>query len=536
MKTILVFITVFIQLLFPQQGNSNDEILKTQKKVDILNYNFKIQLFPDKKFINCESEIIGVLKNQDIDEIDINLYDNLSITDLQLNKKKTSYFRKDNIIHIKNDKSGNDTVRILIKYNGSPRRSGFDGFVFGEVNGQSLIYNISEPEYASTWFACDDDPSDKAILNIEITNDSQFVSVSNGILQSVTTSEEKKTYKYESIYPMSTYLIAVYSAPYKHFNDIYTSIDGKDSMVIDYYVMPEHFEYAKIDFADHTNMLKVFSELFGEYPFIKEKYGVAEFLWNFGAMENQTITGIGYNFISGRDFYKDTYVHELSHHWWGNSVTLKSWKDIWLNEGFASYCEALYAEAKYGKSALISKMLNKFSEHFHGTLYAPKDLFGETVYDKGAWVLHMLRYEIGDSNFFKVLREYYNKYKYSNASVEDFKNVCENISGKVLKKFFDEWIYTGTEIPECDYSYFLDSSNGKVICTFELLQKQEKYPEFHFPLEVELIYDRDIAETKQLYIDSKEKMFRFEVQNKDFKILVDPDSHLLAKFNNISIN
>ena len=279
-----------------------------------------------------------------------------------------------------------DTFTIEIKYKGTPQRSGFDGFVFGNVNGKSLVYNISEPIYASTWFPCDDDPADKALLDVEITNDSQFVSVSNGLLVSETNNGNKKTYHYKTVYPISTYLIAVYSAPYKTFYDVYIGLDGKDSMKVEYYVMPEHFEDAKIDFADHVDMMKTLSKIFGEYPFIKEKYGVAEFLWNFGAMENQTITGIGYAFVSGNDFFKDTYVHELAHHWWGNSVGPKTWNDIWLNEGFATYSEALYAEAKHGKDALKSKMQVKFSDNFRGTLYAPKDLFGETVYDKGAWV------------------------------------------------------------------------------------------------------------------------------------------------------
>ena len=151
--------------------------------------------------------------------------------------------------------------------------------------------------------------------------------------------------------------------------------------------------------------------------------------------------------------FRDTYVHELSHHWWGNSVGPKTWNDIWLNEGFATYSEALYAEAKHGKDALKSKMQSKFSDNFRGTLYAPNNLFGETVYDKGAWVLHMLRFEIGDSSFFKSLHKYYDLYKYSNASVEDFKAVCENVSGMSLDKFFDQWVYTGTDNIFCSYTF-----------------------------------------------------------------------------------
>jgi aminopeptidase N len=517
-------------LLHSQSIRNEYKVSEIQKQLDIIHYNFKIQLLANEKKIDCESEITAVPLNPTLKEIELNLYDNMDITDILFNGSKANYFRDKNRIFIKSDKELTDTVKIWIKYHGHPKRAGFDGFVFGGVNGSTLIYNISEPTFAPTWFVCDDDPADKALLDMEITNDSQFVSASNGILESIKNNNGKKTYCYKTIYPIATYLIAVYSAPFINYHDLYTGLSGRDSMKIEYFVLPEHLEKSKIDFANHSDMIRVLSELFGEYPFIKEKYGVAEFLWNFGAMENQTITGIGYNFVGGNDFFKDTYVHELSHHWWGDSVTPKSWDDIWLNEGFASYCEALYAEAKHGEPALISKMMSKFSEHFRGTLYAPRDLFSETIYDKGAWVLHMLRFEVGDSIFFKTMRNYYSLYKYSNASVEDFKNVCEKTFGKSLDKFFDQWVYTGDEIPICDYSYSFENRDGKMYCNFAIHQKQNKYGEFHFPLEIRLKYNDEKFETKKLQIESRDQDFNFEISDELMEVAVDPNSNLLAIF------
>ena len=249
-------------------------------------------------------------------------------------------------------------------------------------------------------------------------------------------------------------------------------------------------------------------------------------------MENQTITGIGYNFIGGNNFFKDTYVHELSHHWWGNSVGPKTWNDIWLNEGFATYSEALYAETKYGKDALKSKMLSKFSDNFRGTLYAPKDLFGVTVYDKGAWVLHMLRFEIGDSSFFKSLLKYYDQYKYSNASVEDFKVVCENIAGKNLDKFFDQWVYTGTNNILCSFSFSCSDGDIKKQCIVGLYQEQQDYTEFHFPIEIQFQFSDGTSRVEKVYVDSIEKTFEFEFDQKVDTIILDPDSRLLGNFKN----
>ncbi len=544
---LLFFTIININTTFPQSGmiisDKKNFVSDLQKQMDVLHYYLKFDLNAKKKILTGDATITAIYNqsdsaynfaNQDKKrnrEIELNLYDNIEIQSVSVNNRAADYKRKKNRIYIKTEEELIDTFKIKINYQGTPQRTGFDGFVFGNVNGQSLVYNISEPVYASTWFPSDDDPADKALLDIEITNDSQFVSVSNGILVSETKNENKKTYHYKTVYPVSTYLIAVYSASYKTFNDYYISLDGKDTMQINYYAMPEHFENARIDFAEHVDYLQTLSKLFGEYPFIKEKYGVAEFLWNFGAMENQTITGIGYAFVSGRNFFRDTYVHELAHHWWGNSVGLKSWNDIWLNEGFASYSEALYAEAKYGKDALISTMQSKFSDSFRGTLYAPKDLFGETVYDKGAWVLHMLRYELSDSVFFKSLREYYKLNKYSNASVEDFKTVCENVSGLNLNKFFDQWIYTGTDNILCAYKLKFNDVN-KTECEINIFQEPQTYPEFHFPLDIKISFNNGTFIIEKIYIKEIETKLNFKFDNEITTIEFDPDSKLLGTFEN----
>ncbi|MFI5236720.1 MAG: M1 family aminopeptidase, partial [Ignavibacteriales bacterium] len=328
-----------------------------------------------------------------------------------------------------------------------------------------------------------------------------------------------------------TYLVAIYSSDYEYFSDTYISRDGLDTMKLEYYVLHDKLESAKKDFSTHVKMLEFFSQTFGEYPFIKEKYGIAEFLWAFGAMEHQTITGVSSNLIGGKKFFEDVLIHELAHQWWGNAVGPKSWKEIWLNEGFSSYSEALYYEAESGKKALQSTMTAKYSNSFSGTLSDPGDfLFTRTVYDKGAWVLHMLRWEVGDTSFFKILKSYYQTFKYSNSSTAEFKNICEKIYDKKLDKFFDQWIKGEGEI-EIEYESTTAMSEDKYKTSIKLEQVQEEYEEYHFPLEVKFVFE-----------DSTEKSFRYDISSGDTlieiisekfpdKIEFDPDSWLLASIN-----
>jgi aminopeptidase N len=286
-----------------------------------------------------------------------------------------------------------------------------------------------------------------------------------------------------------------------------------------------------VDFSEHVEILNYFSKTFGEYPFIKEKYGVAEFLWSAGAMENQTITGVASSLIGGKKFFLDFFVHELAHHWWGNAIGPKSWKDIWLNEGFSSYSEALYSEYKGGVKALQSTMREKYSSDFSGNLSEPGAyLFTSTVYDKGAWVLHMLRWEVGDSVFFKILREYFNYYKYSNASTCDFIEVCERVSEKDMQKFFEQWLEGEGEI-KLVYKVSSQKENGLYKTIINIEQVQEEYTYYEFPIEIVLNSENDNSVTNLIRVNAKETIFVVTTESKPTSIEFDPNNWLLATIN-----
>ena len=182
------------------------------------------------------------------------------------------------------------------------------------------------------------------------------------------------------------------------------------------------------------------------------------------------------------------------------------------------------------KKHLQSTMMSKFSDEFSNTLYDPgKNLFSSTVYDKGAWVLHMLRREVGDTVFFNILRTYFEKFKYKSASTNDFIHVCEYLSKRDLTKFFDQWVYSGTENIELDYKWIIkQQSDNKHLIILDLMQKQEKYQVFEFKLEVQLEYDGGKSYSKIFNISEKEKTIEILVDERPNQLILDPNNWLLA--------
>lgn len=518
------------EITFRNVRNEEDNYVHAkQLSLDILHYDLEISLDIKNKKIDGRALITGISKVTLLDTIVFNFYDNMAISTLLMNNNEQRYTRSDNKIFIPCAITEKDTFRISIVYSGTPLMEDYTSFVFGEINEIPLVYSINEPISASRWFPSNDIPTDKVLLDMRITADSNLVSISNGKLISVNSSNDKKTYYWKTIYPISTYLISLNTSKYAHFEDTYTGLLNQ-KMDIHYFPVINHLEEAKTDWEDHPQMIKVFAELFGEYPFIEEKYGVTEFLWMSGAMEHQTITSVGYNLSTGRKYFNDILIHELAHQWWGNAVGPATWKDIWLNEGFATYSEALYDEALYGKGGLSGAMNRFYSIYFNGTLYNPEELFSKTVYDKGAWVLHMLRNEIGENTFFALLRNYFETYKYKNASTNDFKALAEKMSGKDLTKFFDQWVFTGEGIPMIEYGKVLKKEKNKLYLDLELRQIQEQSIVYDIPIRIKIYYKNNSDEIIKLRLNKREELFRIELKDEIEQIAFDPDTHILASF------
>lgn len=350
-----------------------------------------------------------------------------------------------------------EMVVLEVSYHGVPASSGFGSFEFGSHPGGLWVWTLSEPYGARDWWPSNDHPLDKAdSVDIWVTCRRDFKVASNGkLVHIINNPDDTHTYQWAERYPIATYLIFLSLTNYAEFTDWF-HYTPTDSMPILNYVLPEHLATARDSFRVVTDMLRIFSEKFGLYPFINEKYGHAQF-GRGGAMEHQTMTS-----LVRAAFTESALAHELAHQWFGDLITCARWSHLWLNEGFASYAEAIYYEERYGRehyrSALRSTMA--IAKAGRGPVIRPDTndivtLFDQaTVYRKGAAILHMLRHVLGDSTFFRALRAYTSdsRFRYGVATTEDFQSVCEGIAQRSLTWFFQQWAY-GENYPRYTYTW-----------------------------------------------------------------------------------
>jgi aminopeptidase N len=409
-----------------------------------------------------------------LDSISLDFRNNMIIDSLRVGGTNTTYTQSDLSFgfHLNKTYSQGEMFTTQTYYEGYPNGTGFGSFVFSSHSGSPWVWSLSEPYGAKDWWPCKDHPSDKAdSADIIVTVDSTLSVGSNGLLVSVTHQDSTVTYSWHESYPIASYLISVAIANYKQFTSWYR-YTPTDSMPVLNYVLPEHYNSATANLPRIVDAIGIFSDLYGLYPFIREKYGHAEFGWG-GAMEHQTMT-------STTTFDEGVIVHELAHQWFGDRITCRTWSDIWLNEGFATYNEAIYRDRKYGGASYSGKMtsimysaLNAIGPiHVIDTSNVGYLFSSALVYNKGAAFLHMLRHIVGDSAFFKGMYNYANDSSlvYNTASTDDFKRNMESVSGKDLTYLFEEWVY-GEDYPMYSFTWSVQPESTAYIVHLNIVQK-----------------------------------------------------------------
>ena len=429
-----------------------------------------------------------------------------------------------------------DTTLVAVFYHGRPANDGFGGFFFGSRTiwtvGEGLYTN--PPSMFRYWAPSHDEPSDKATLDMKVTVPQPLQVVSNGLLVSATGNPENKTttFYWKESHPIATYLIAVSIDKYAVFTDNYISVSG-DTIPLQFYVYPKNLERAQEDWKDTAKMIAFFESKFVPFPF--DKYGMVEVPMR-GAMEHQSMTSYSSGLITGDHRYDYIVAHELAHQWWGDMITCDSFHHIWLNEGFATYCEALWAERVHGHAALHTVMgYNKYMGP--GTIYVKDtgkdDIFsGALSYAKASWVLHMLRHVVGDTTFFSILREYYQRYQYKTATTEQFRDVCEDISGKDLHTFFHQWIYESGH-PEYEYLWKAEKiAEEQYKVSGMINQTQTDGPVFKMPIDITI--KTESADTTIVFTDTTASApFAFTINSKPTGVVLDKDEWSLCRVQEI---
>ena len=403
-------------------------------------------------------------------------------------------------------------------------------------NNEPVIASLSTPFLSHTWWPCKDGPGDKpdsVYVDITIPDTSvhglPLLAVSNGILENVSNHQNKKTFRWRHRYPIIPYYVMVAISNYQTLQDVYRG-DSGEYFPIDYYVFYEHMAEAQAGIQDFPEVMRFYSALFGPYPFQTEKYGMTQ-LGFYGGIENQTNTII--NSLSINWFY--VFVHELAHMWFGDMITCIDWHHGWLNEGFATYAEALWVEYIGGFNAYQEKI--RTHEYFEGgTLYLqdtsdPFQVFIPIIYDKGAYTLHMLRHVVGDSLFFQSLYRYaqHPDYRYAHASTEDFQSICEDVCGIDLDFFFQQWIYDAYyPIYECHYSQNIRTGN----VTATISQVQSEYgrrPVFEMPVDLAFEYAGGGDTLVTIWNDQQVQDFVFQFDRPVLSMSLDPDRWILRE-------
>jgi aminopeptidase N len=428
-----------------------------------------------------------------------------------------------------------EQIEIEVTYSGYPATAPNTGLFFRDFSGTPVIYSLSEPWGARTWWPCKDYPDDKATFDIYLSVPSNLIAASNGNYLGYTEEMQwgspYRRYQWHETYPMTTYLASIAASEYVVLDDYFVYAVA-ETMPITHYVYPSRVTLCMEDFNITVPSLEFFSEIFGLYPFVEEKYGKA--LANLGgAMEHQTLCSYGWFLATGTHSYDWIFVHELAHQWFGDLITCKDWTHIWLNEGFASYSEALWFEHVDGPAALRPYMEGKDEPWtWSGPILRdpgstdPWYYFDSVVYDKAAWLLHMLRHVVGDVTFFQALQAYITdtRYRFSVAETEDFVNICEDHYGAELDWFFDEWLMREDRLTfEWRWSINQLATEFDLTVTIDQLQVEV----YTMPIDLRYRTAAEYVDTV-LWVDELHEEFTITLAGPVIDVELDPDHWILC--------
>ena len=501
------------------------------RSYDVTYYKLDLRVETNPTRISGSVTIGALSRSDSLDEITLDLLNSMTVDSVKMEAVLRPFLQSPESFDVQlgQARSSGTAFVLTVYYHGIPMASGLGSFASTTApNGSPWIWTLSEPYGARDWWPCNDHPSDKAdSLDVWITVPEPLKVGSQGVLEGVLSNGDgTKTYRWKHRYPIATYLVSLAIADYVEISYWFRH-SPTDSMEVLNYMLPGS-NPGSLPLS--VEMLQIFSELFGPYPFLSEKYGHAQLERGVGAMEHQTMT-------STSSTSEWIIAHELAHQWFGDMITLETWPHIWLNEGFATYGEVLYREQKYGAEAYEPAMSFTMLDAREATtpLYVSDTtnlglLFsGSLVYSKGATVLHMLRHVIGDSLFFAAVKAYASDFGliYGTATTEDFQRVCESLTGRNLEWFFQQWVY-GERYPQYIYRWWSTPQGGGHLLALEISQSTgTANPTFFtMPIDIEIL-GPGMDTTIVVFNDRSTQSFSIAVPSKPTSVVVDPGYWIL---------
>ena len=436
-------------------------------------------------------------------------------------KNELAFSHLKNVLTLKDFRvNTNKNIEIDVQFKGVP----IDGLVIGKNKfGSRTFFGDNWPNRAQNWFACNDHPSDKATVEYVVNAPSHYEVVANGQLISKKMNKKSVVYHYQSkvVLPTKVMVVGIANLSEKQSGTV-------SGIPIYSAVYPENEKGAFYDFDLAPSILQFFVDYIAPYEY--EKLTNVQSTTRFGGMENAGCIFYDENSITGTRSSESLLAHEIVHQWFGNSASEKDWPHLWLSEGFATYLTNIYIQKTKGNKAFQSQMekdrskVIAFSKRYNhavvDTNYSDvMDLLNANSYQKGGWVLHMLRYELGDSLFQQSIRTYYQKFRLSNADTKDFEQVVESVANRKLDWFFKQWLYVGGH-PLLK----IDSEIDKEKLTLTIEQKNQL---FLFPINIEIEFKDGQKRIEQIEVfqllTNVSRTYSKEIQ----RITIDPNVELL---------
>ncbi len=509
-----------------------------QPGIDVLGYVFRLELKDGTSVISGEADIEIAVKAEGVREVWLDLVGpspdgqtGMKVEQVTSDGQPLAYAHEKNRLRIDLGAPARvgDHRRLTVRYAGTPA----DGLIVGRNrDGDPVFFGDNFPDRARHWLPTVDHPYDKAACEFVVTAPEAYQVVAPGALvETSSLSGGRRLTRYREAVPITTYTMVIGVARFA-----VETIGEVGGAPVQSWIYATERDPGFSDFRLALGPMRLYSQQIGPYPY--EKLANVQSKTRYGGMENSSAIFYAERAVTGQGRNGDLFAHEIAHQWFGDSVTEADWDDTWLSEGFATYLTHLYDERTAGRDALAQGMrrdrdqvIAYFRRNPAGAVVTPAspsldNILSTNSYQKGAWVLHMLRHQVGDGTFWKGLEAYYAKFRNGNARTVDFRRVMEEISGQKLEPFFREWIYApGQPLIQGRWSY----ANG--VLTLRLEQAQTSATVFDTPLDIGIVTDRSsAARVETVRLTQRAQTFTFRLDKEPLDIVFDPDTWLLAQF------